>query len=194
MSSSVNSTWNYDLVTNATTAPISNPYKITSGNTDTSINGKIYHVFTNNTDGSKEYYNITGNNYYTYKNLPPELGGSKVENLYLKDNAVAGNQWSQSYPVTISGFPITVTLTNTIHEKDLTKVVNAISYTNVIHVTTTIAITGAPFPVTLTNNIQNYYAPKVGLIENDTQISFTITGFPPSNTDQQTILKASNIL
>jgi hypothetical protein len=80
MSYTPNSTWNYTVTNNVTATNLN--YTITSTNRDSSINTKTYHIFTNSTVGSaNEYYNLTGNDYYTFRNLPVSLGGNPVENI-----------------------------------------------------------------------------------------------------------------
>ncbi|HMK04242.1 MAG TPA: hypothetical protein VK489_08625, partial [Ferruginibacter sp.] len=89
------STWNYEVINNTT--PSTTLYTLTSTNRDSTVTGRSYHVFTNSSTGGSEYYNITGNDYYTFQSLPAALGGSKAENLYLKDNVGVGTSWVQIY-------------------------------------------------------------------------------------------------
>lgn len=186
MSLSASSTWTYETTSNTITIPNT----VTSTSRDTSIGGKTYHVFTNSNGSANDYYNITGSDYYTFRNLTP-LGGSPVESIYLKDNAAVGINWSQTVSLTITGVPapVPVTFTNTITEKGISRTVNGKAYNNVIHITTTLSVTGLPAN-TFTTDLQFYYAPKVGLIEGKIKISapsFSI------NIDQSTILKTSTI-
>src|SRR5690349_18213934 len=88
MSFTAASTWNYEVVNNAT--PSTSNYTLTSTSKDSTVNGRTYHVFTNSSGSGNEYYYNTGNDYYTLRRLPAALGGTSVENLYLKDNAAAG--------------------------------------------------------------------------------------------------------
>lgn len=192
MSLTAGSTWNYELVnsTNGSTSL----FTVTSTNRDTIIMSKSYHVFTNNSGSANEYYNITGNDYFNYRSLPAALGGSNVENLYLKDNTTP--PWNQTYPLTISGIALTAVVTNTITAKGISKTVKGKVYTDVIHVTTTISgnISGAPLPPgALTTDIQSFYAAKVGLIHSINKININFPGFPASSTDQQTNLITSDI-
>src|SRR4051812_7055741 len=78
MNMTAGNTWNYDLVNN--NPPGTTPYTLTSTNRDTTINGKSYHIFTNSNGNISEYYNITGNDYYSWISLPAPLSTS-VENL-----------------------------------------------------------------------------------------------------------------
>ncbi len=194
MSSTTGSTWNYELVNN--NAPVTtNLYTVTSTSNDSTINGKSYHVFTNNSGSGNEYFNITGNDYYSFRRLPAAVGGSNVENIYLKDNVAAGGSWNQSYDITLYGFPVNVTVTNTVTEKDISKTVNGITYTGVIHITTTLAvkISGSSLPAgALVTDIQSFYAKKVGMIQSNNKININYLTIV-SNTDQVTTLKSADI-
>ena len=189
MTTTPGSIWNYELIDSI--ALSTSLYSLTSTSRDTSVNSKNYHIYTNSASNASEYYNISASDYYSYQSLPSAAGGTKAENLYLKDNANINVSWSQSYPVTVSGFPLTVILTNTIKERSISKIVNGITYAEVIHVETTIAVSGIP-ATSLTSDIQSYYAPKVGLIENDTKIKLNYLTLV-NNTNTQTKLKTTNI-
>ena len=184
------SAWNYEVINNIT--PSTTLYTLTSTNRDSTVNGKSYHVFTNSSTGGSEYYNISGSDYYTYQSLPAALGGTKVENLYLKDNVGVGTSWAQTYNVTVSGIPLVVTATNSIAGKGLTKVVNGITYTDVIDVLTTLSVNLIP-ATGLTTNIHYYYAPRFGMIQNDIQINLNFMGVV-NNSNTTTRLKTATIL
>jgi hypothetical protein len=191
MSYSAGSTWNYQQVNN--TPPTSTSlYTVTSTNRDSTINGKTYHVFTNSSTGASEYYNNTGGDYYTFQKLPDALGGTKVENLYLKDNAAVNTSWVQTYNIVFSGLPLTVTTTNKIKETGISKTVNGTTYTGVIHVETTISVSGIPSSA-LTTDIQSYYATKKGLIQNSNIVHLNYLGVV-NDSDVQINLLSSTIL
>ena len=192
MSTTSGSLWNYEVIDNV--AVTTTPFMLTSTSKDSTINARSYHVFSH-AGSANEYYNITGSDYYNFRSLPAGFGGSSVEYLYLKDNAAVGTNWSQTYPVTASGIPLNAILTNTITEKGLTKVVKGISYSDVIHITTTVSVTisGIPLPASaIITNIHSYYAGKVGLIQSLNKINFNYGGIT-DNTDQQTNLNTSVI-
>lgn len=193
MNAAAGSTWNYELVNN--TLSTTNLYTLASTSRDSSINGKPYHVYTNSSGSSNEYLNISGNNYYGFRSLPAALGGSSIENIYLKDNVAAGTSWNDTYAITLSNFPLSITVTNTISEKGINKTINGTTYSNVIHVTTALAvkIAGLPLPAgALQADIQNFYAPKVGMILSSNKININYSGIV-DNTDQVTSLKSANI-
>lgn len=171
------SEWNIETINDASTSPVTVTYKLTSTNRDSTVNSKAYHVYTNSI-GANEYYYNTGNDYYNYRVLSPGLGGGAVEILYLKDNAAVGTEWSQTFPVTISGVPITATFTNKIEERGTTKTVNAVEYKDVIKVKTSLQIAGIPFQTTITTDVSKYYAPKVGPITERTAIDISSLGTP----------------
>jgi len=191
MSFSAGSTWNYRQTDNSTAT--AQTYTLTATGNDTVANGRTYKIFSNS-GGPNQYYNITGNDYYTFWKLPDALGGSSVEVLYLKDNYKVGESWTQSAPVNVSGFTLTLTLTSKIAQKGISKTVNVVTYNNVTDVETTLAVAGIPIPYTLTTDIHNYYAPKVGEIENKLKLNLTVTGFPPNSFDQKLELLSATIL
>ncbi len=193
MSATPDNTWTYEVTNNVT--PSTSSYTRTSTSRDSSINSKAYHVFTRSDGGPNEYYSLTGNDYYTFQNLPTDFGGSAVETIYLKSNAAINTSWTQTYTVSSSGVPLTVNLINTIAETGVSKTVNGIAYTDVIHVTTAItaSVFGMPIPASgLTSDIQSYYAKKTGLIQSSYKINIDYSGIV-SKTDQLTILKSSSI-
>ncbi len=190
MTSTTGSTWNYELTNNLNGNKTL--FTVTSTGRDTSINTKAYRVFTNSS-GPNEYYIITGSEYYNFRNLPAVLGGSSVENIYLKDNVALNDTWSQTYPITLSGIPLNVTLINTITEKGQVKTVNNISYTDIIKVTTTLSISGLALPPgALTTDIQAFYAPQYGMIESKNKIDINYAGIV-DHTDQVTTLKSADL-
>ncbi|RYG21164.1 MAG: hypothetical protein EOO07_03285 [Chitinophagaceae bacterium] len=188
------STWNYRTVDNAGPGTPATNYTLTSTSRDTSINGKNYHVYTNSATGESEYNGRVNNDYYLFQALPDELGGSNIENIYLKAAASANASWTQSYPITAMGFPITVKIINTIVEKGMSKTVNGTAYADVIRVKTDISITGLPpGTITLTTDINQYYAPKVGMIETSSKIDVNILGTAQS-TNETTTLQSATLL
>ncbi len=191
MSNTAASTWQMRLTDNST-ATVTN-YTVTSTNRDSTINSKAYHVFTNSSTGVNEYFFISGNDYYTFRTLGLTLGSAQVETIYLKDNSPAGTTWNQTVNLTVPAipFPVPVTLTYTLAEKGISRTVNGVAYTNVIHMT--MAISSSIIPAAnLTTDIQSYYAPKFGLIENTNKVNLNYSGFV-QNTDTKTILLSADI-
>jgi hypothetical protein len=74
--------------------------------------------------------------------------------------------------LTISNIPITLTATNKIIEKGISRTVNGQNYSNVIHVSTDLS--SALITSGLTSNIDSYYAPNFGMIENTTVIHLDV--------------------
>lgn len=195
MSLTAGSTWNYELINNSMPPATTTNYTITSTNRDSTVGTRTYHVFTNSSGSANEYYNISSDEYYNFRKLPSILGVNSVENLYLKDNVAVGQNWTQTYSFTLNGTPATLTVTHTIAEKGMSKTVNTTTYTDVIKVTTTLSatISGVTVPATaLTTDIQNFYAPKVGLINTINKIDINFFGIV-DHTDQVINLKSSDI-
>lgn len=170
------STWTYEETNNDTGTPTTSTYTVTSTDRDSSINSKTYHIY-DNSRGNKWLLNNSNGDYYQLDSLPGLLGGSVFDRLYLKTNLDAAGSWPQTINVTIPNvpLPVPITITNNIAEKGISRTVNGISYTNVIHVST--AISSAIIPSSaITTSINSYYAEGVGLIENSTQISVDYLG------------------
>jgi len=184
MNMKAGSTWNYE-VTNNTPPPSTSSYTLTSTNRDSSIGGKLYHVYSNSANGASEYYFVSGSDYYTYQSLPAAFGGSKVENLYLKAGATVNTTWAQTYNITYNSIPLAITVTNKIDEKGISKLVNGITYNNVIHVSTDITIVGIT-TAQFSTDIDYYYAPNYGMIESSSKITSTL-----GNSDFTTRLKTA---
>lgn len=194
MSFNAGSTWNYKMTDNSTGTPTSSTYTLVStSRADSIVNGISYHPFDRSTGGS-EYYGVNGSDYYQLMALPADLGGQFVENLYLKPNVNAGTSWTQTSNVNIPGapFPLTLTITNTIQEKGISRTVNLFDYVNVIHVKTSLSVAGIP-PASLVTDIHSYYAPNVGLIENTTDIALDYMGLV-MNVNTQLLLQSATIL
>lgn len=196
MTFTTGSIWNFETILNPSSAnPVSTSYSIISSSRDTTINAAQYHVYTNNNGGPNEYFYNTGNDYYTYTALPLSLGGGNVVILYLKDNAAVGTEWSETYPVIVSGFPFNLTLTNKIEERGLIKAVNGKQYSDVIRVKRTLSA-NIPIAYTLTDEINYYYAPKYGSIKEETKLDLIVTGIPgvsPINLEQEKELKSATL-
>jgi hypothetical protein len=89
------STWNYEQINTTPAGPTTN-YTLTSTNRDSTVEGNLFHVFTNSSNNASEYYRVSGNDYFTYQSLPAALGGAKVANLYLKTGAVVAQAGHKS--------------------------------------------------------------------------------------------------
>ncbi|MFT3681003.1 MAG: hypothetical protein QM791_12065 [Ferruginibacter sp.] len=172
-----NNKWDYEIVNNPSTSPSTSTYSLTCTETDTSIGGRSYRIFTRTDALGKEYYYVNGNDYYEFLSLPL-LDGFKFENLFLKSGANVGDKWTQTIPpITYSGITANLSKADTIKEKGLTKVVKGVTYTDVIHVSSGIKIESMSLPIpglTLTSAIHNYYAPKVGRIYASYDIKFAV--------------------
>ena len=192
MSTSAGSKWTYDVITNPGMAGSTTVIDtVTATSTDTVINisgARTYRIVKHTNGGTSDYYNISGNDYYRFQNLPG--ASTKIENIYLKDNAAAGVAWSQTVTATIAGTPLPITVTNSIVSKNLTKTVNGITYTDVIDVKTDITSSALPAG-SIVADIHNYYARKVGLIQGDYKVVVALASI---NINTQTLLKTAVIL
>lgn len=170
------STWNYNQIDSSGSTPAISNYTLTSTSKDSTINGRIYHIYSNSAGGN-QYLNETGTDYYQFDSLPAGIGSGAFERLYLRDSAYAGTSWSQTQTVTITGVPfnVPVTISYNIAARDITLTVNNITYTNVIQVTSSISSSLIP-SADLTSSINSYYAPKVGLIQSSTKINLNYSG------------------
>jgi hypothetical protein len=175
VTTSAGSTWNYHETDSSGTTPVNKDYTLTSTSGDSSINGRNYHIFSNSA-GSNQYLNITGSDYYQFDSLPAGFGTTVFESLYLKSVAGVGTSWTQALSVNLSGIPVPVLLTYTIAEKGSSRSVNGTTYTDVIHVSTSISSSLIP-AASLITNINSYYAEKYGLIETSNIIRLNYMGF-----------------
>lgn len=190
MNVAAGSTWQFALTDNI--ASKTTNYTLTSTAKDTTISSRQYHVYTNTPAGTSEYYLISGGDYYTYRDLGVNLGNNKVEILYLKDNIAAGTNWDQSFSLTVFPPPlpqIHATISNTVVDKGISRTVNGVTYSNVIHIKSTLSSSDIP-AANLTSDINNYYAPKVGVIETTNKINLNYSGFV-QNVDTKLILMSS---
>ena len=184
------SSWSYHQ-TDLSSTNNSSDYTVTSTAKDTTINSRKYHVYHYSYGGS-EYLAVDGHDYYQYDSIPI-TGGVNIERLYLKDGAAKGDTWKQDFSVTVPGSPLSIPLTvqNKMAEKGISMTVNGKSFSNVIHVTTTLASSQIPSSA-LTSNIDSYYAPDYGLIENTSVIQLNYLGFI-KNVNLKTELTSSDL-
>ena len=192
-------TWNYQTTDNTTSTVT--PYVLTATATDTTISSKTYRIFTSvdATGTTETYYNHTGNDYYEYTQLSPQL--PPIDLKYLNDVAAVGTTWSQPLSVTNSGVTLTANIKNTILATGATETVNNKSYSNVIRVKTEITdlATSNPFvsATVLSQNITACYAPKYGLIKRDFALHVTATALGSTsdviNNNTTNILMSSSI-
>lgn len=190
LNTSSGSSWSYLQTDLSNTNPPSS-YTVTSTSNDTTINSRKYHVYSYSYGGS-EYLGVAGHDYYQYDSIPVS-GGINIERLYLKDDASVGITWNQDFSLTIPGVPIPVPLTvsNKIVEKGITRTENGTSYSNVIHVSTTLSSSLIPSSA-FSSAIDSYYAPKYGLIENTSVIQLNYLGLV-ENVNVQTQLMSSSL-
>lgn len=183
------SIWNYHQINSSDGTPIETDYTITSTSRDTTINNKTYHVY-NYSFGGNQYLNKTNEDYYQYENFA-DLGES-IERLYLKGKSKVNSSWSQDFSFPIPNLPISVRFKLNNQILDIgTRVVNSTSYSDVVHVRTTITSPDIPADK-LTSEIDSYYAPEYGLIENTTKVALNYMGYN-LNVDVKTLLTSASL-
>ena len=144
-----------------------NSKTFTINGSTTDFNGLICYnarvVDQNNAVGTAYYY-VGKHVFALLESTPP--AGFLILNIMV-DTAAVGHVWvsSPALNTLLNGSPAQAV--NTVVEKDLTRTVNGVTFTNVIHTTTSLQtnIKGEGF-----QNIANfdfYLAPGVGLIEKD---------------------------
>jgi hypothetical protein len=206
MTTTAGTTWNYQTLDNA--ASTTTPYTLTSTSTDSTINARVYHVFTH-TDASgstSEYYNVSGSDYYQYTSLSAQL--PPLELKYLVDNIATGTTWTQPLAVSQTQSGVTLnfnaTLKYSIEEKGGSVSVAGKTYNNVIKVRTEITnpsiSSSLPVPLTIepiTQNITTYFAQKYGTVKRDFQLKVDINALGTVqniiNQNTTTNLLSSNI-
>lgn len=189
INSNAGSEWHYTEVNSSAGTPVTSDYTITSANKDTSINSKSYHVYTYSYGGS-EYLLKDGNDYYEYSEF--NQIGQAFERLYLKGNGQVNSSWSQNFNIQITNpdISVPVTVKNVITEI-ADRTVNGTLYKNVVHVKTSLETSLIPADK-FTTDINSYYAPSVGLIENSTLINVDYMG-TTANIDVSTTLKSATL-
>lgn len=165
--------WNYQT----DSAGRITPYTLTSTASDTTVSGKTYHIF-NSTDASgtsREYYNITGRDYYQYNQLSSSIPAAELH--YLNDSLPVGSNWQQPFSVTQTGITFSGNIKYTIDSVGVSATVNGTTYSNLIRVKTeivnaTASLGTAAIPL---QNIFAYYAPRYGMVKSTFQLHVTIT-------------------
>lgn len=182
--STAGSTWTYH-VENKINAAASFDYTLTSITKDSVINGKTYHVYSSSAGGN-EYYYHSGTDYYQVASLTGVDQG--LELLYLKDQAV-GTSWSESKTISITGVgSIPTTFNYTIEDKLASYTVGSTTYSNVLKVKVTLVPTGIN---NITQNLEFYYAPNIGRVQSDIQLSVPLAAI---NVNTETTLTSSTIV
>lgn len=183
------SNWLYHEINSSGSTSLESDYTITSTNKDTTISNRSYHIYSVSNNRNR-YLNLSGKEYYEFDTIPG--GESKTfQRLYLKTGVTPGTSWSQSEKIEVDRIQLPAKITNTIVENSLTRIVNGKSYENVIHVSTTITSDLIPASA-LTTDINSYYAPNYGLIENTSKLNLNYMGVV-EKIDISTMLKSSDL-
>lgn len=173
------STWTYNDVMGGNTSQLT----ITMTGATSVINGKTYYTGTSasSTRGTSTGYFYAANHSYSFR-ATSATASITIELQMGNDEQGVGYSWTTT-PTdngTING--VSAKTVNTIKEKNITKVVNGKTFTNVIHTQVDLQYDlGTGFQSVVTYDI--YLAKGVGMIENDTSVSGspyeveTITGY-----------------
>ena len=183
------SSWVYQEINASDAVPVQSDYTVTSTNRDTTINNKTYHIYSFSYGGSR-YLNLSGKDYYEFGTLSG-AGINSFERLYLKSGASVGTSWSQSENLMVEGVQIPIKLTNTIISNSLVKVIHGKSYDKVIHVKTTFTSDLIP-AASLTTDINSYFSPNYGIIENTSKLNLDYMGMV-EKVDISTTLKSADL-
>ena len=173
------STWTYNDVVGGSNSPLT--VKMTGGTT--TINGKTYYVSTSSSilKGTTTGYYYVANHSYALRATAASVNIT-LEMQLGNDEQNAGYSWT-TVPTdngTVNG--VSAKMINTIKEKNITKVVNGKTFTNVMHTQVDLQYDlGIGFQSIAVYDI--YLAKGVGMIESDTSIQgspyevATITGY-----------------
>ncbi len=160
-----NSNWSYDINDSGSSTITDTSFTFSNGVTST-IASASFNQFINNDGFTRDtsYFRKGSGIYYTTYDLADFAGtGGIVSGIFLKDNVASGATWTDSYNVTVSGFPTTVKADNVILAKGVAATVGTISSTDVIKVRTTIS-TGILNNFTPLFSQESWYARGIGLI------------------------------
>ncbi|HNJ58261.1 MAG TPA: hypothetical protein PLH33_04425, partial [Chitinophagaceae bacterium] len=110
-----------------------------------------------------------------------KVSGQNVHLIILKDDKNVNDTWTTTQTLTglsIPGVPVssaTVNITYTLKEKGTTRVVEGVTYNNVIKVEAALSASAAGFPLSL-GTIEYYFSKNIGIIENTANINNSTIG------------------
>jgi len=164
------SNWSYS---NANlTGNVSDTFYTFASGSNVTLNGNSYSLF-KSTLGSEDsvYYRKSSGIYYSTLNLEDyfSTGGIK-EVIILKDNVNVGSTWTDGFSGTSSGISVSVNFDNIISEKAVAATVGALSFPDVIKVTTSVnqKILSQSVPL---GNYERWFARGIGLIYQKTTLA-----------------------
>lgn len=167
-----NSNWSYEFDDD----PNDSLYRKATASTK-SVGANTYTIFMGTDDisqglDSSGYYRKNGGDYWEFLDIGTTYGLDNpawAEYIFLKDNVPAGTAWqSAAYNNMLNGNAITFRLNYSIAQKDITLMVNSISYTNVIVVNEKVDINLGGIWTDATSQLgytRSYYARGIGLIK-----------------------------
>jgi hypothetical protein len=168
-----NSNWSYEFDGD----PNDSLHRKATASTKT-VGANVYTIFMGTDDASQGfdssgYYRKAGGDYWEFIDIGSTWGLDNplwAEYIFLKDNVNQGVSWqSAAYNGTVNGgTPITFRLNYSIAQKDVTVVVNTVSYSNVIIVNEKVDVNLAGVWTDATSQVgysRSYYARGIGLIK-----------------------------
>ena len=185
--------WTYEEKTQdpatGDTTSIIDTVTVAGGDTTVEVgtaNQRIYRIL-QHSSGVHEYQNVSGNDYYRFQDVA--AAGVQIQDLYLKDNVDVNGTWNENVNIDLMGIPVPILITYTVTDKGLTKIVNGITYNDVIGVKTDLSSSGLP-PGTIVSDIKSYYARNVGLIEANYNVDVSLAGLAIHT---QTLLQSADL-
>jgi hypothetical protein len=168
----VGTNWKYKVTTGGASTDVT--YTVSSNTL--AVDGITYKIITGS-NGNEQYYAKSGSDYHSLI----KVSGQNVHLIILKDDKNVNDTWTTTQTLTglsIPGVPVTsatVNITYTMKEKGSTKVVEGVTYNNVIKVEAALSASAAGFPLSL-GTIEYYFSKNIGIIENTANINNSTIG------------------
>lgn len=168
----VGTNWKYKVTTGGTSSDVT--YTVSS---NTLVQDGITYKIITGSNGNEQYYAKSGSDYHSLI----KVSGQNVHLIILKDDKNVNDTWTTAQTLTglsIPGVPITsatVNITYTMKEKGSTKVVEGVTYNNVIKVEAALSTSAGGFPLSL-GTIEYYFSKNIGIIENTVNINNSTIG------------------
>jgi len=161
---SLGSSWRYDTLLNASSKDTV-LYTVTSNKQ--LVNGTPYTLFSSSKmSDTKYYYKDYKGHYYENTDIFSGFSIPRFEFLFLDDTKKVGDSWqTKTYSGTFGGAPVSVSITTTVMEKNVSYRFNNQTIDSVIHLkqAVTLILNGQDqTSAILPNDV--YYAKKIGLV------------------------------
>ncbi len=167
-----NSHWTYEFDDDATDTIL-----IVAQQNTVTIQARVYNVFlqTDNAPSGYDtsgYYRKSGSDYYSFLDIGTFFGLDNAnygEYIFIKDNITANTGYtSPSFSGTFGGIPISVRISDTLKQKDVTITVNNVAFTNTLVIKEVYQYFDGTNWVTIPDfYLINYYSRNIGLIKSE---------------------------